>query len=520
MMFSGKTMKIRIAALLITVIYLLSGPSSVIADIAPPPAPRGSNILPGETTQVRMVAETVTLDIEKTGRIRVEANFTMRNLGAVEERMEVYYPINYASPASITETCWSDPRRKPDPIGDLSAWVNGVSVPVKTKYARDGYAGAIESYIPCWGTFPAVFPLDEDVKIRITYTTQTSYYVLHTGAGWKDTIGRADITVRFPYEINEFNFLGCYYQMANQYGSDCQVNGNEIHWYDEDFDPDYDFNFTIVPADQWVHILNLTEQTQQNPEDGEAWGKLGLAYKNLLKRVDEKHPEIDEQGNEFPYIWFEIYNDRHLEIFRRSAEAYQKAVTLKPSDSDWHFGYAELLCHRILDLNYEGDFTQDAALCARELQLALENPFGPHHQDALRLLKKSANAQGQVIIDVAGEAPDYLILTPQAVISPTPAPSSTPILTSTPKNTRTPYSTWTLTITSTRRARTPRITKSTTLVSFYTPAPMMVTPVFQGEQSNIMDSNRAVWWERAALIASGFVLGIAWMWIRKRRPPR
>ena len=92
--------------ILITVIAVflvtLFSVKPVRADVAPPESPPGSNLVPGaETTQVRMMAETVLLTVSKDpvdplGAIaRTDATFTMRNLGSVEEKMQVRFPLTF-----------------------------------------------------------------------------------------------------------------------------------------------------------------------------------------------------------------------------------------------------------------------------------------------------------------------------------------------------------------------------------------------------------------------------------------
>jgi len=66
---------------------LLAGSSTPArADIAPDEPPYGTNPEPGtETTNVRMMAETVLMDVTGSYAADVTASFTMRNLGETEE---------------------------------------------------------------------------------------------------------------------------------------------------------------------------------------------------------------------------------------------------------------------------------------------------------------------------------------------------------------------------------------------------------------------------------------------------
>ena len=91
------------------IISLLFASRPARADVAPPDFPPGTNPQPGsEITQVRMMSETVVLDVHartaqakvlncydrslspaaRPARARVEAAFQMRNLGSVAERLD------------------------------------------------------------------------------------------------------------------------------------------------------------------------------------------------------------------------------------------------------------------------------------------------------------------------------------------------------------------------------------------------------------------------------------------------
>ena len=95
-MTNNKLIK-RLSIILLTCI-LFAFPSTVLADVAPPANPPGSNLLPGsETTQVRMMAETVQIDVKADNRLgtaHITADFTMHNLGSQPESMAVRFPIS------------------------------------------------------------------------------------------------------------------------------------------------------------------------------------------------------------------------------------------------------------------------------------------------------------------------------------------------------------------------------------------------------------------------------------------
>src|SRR5262245_57160666 len=77
-----------------------------LGDVAPPNQAPGSSIGPAGTTQVRMLAEQVILDIQPSkpnqdnrsladdyALAQVNATFQMRNLGQAEETMPVRFPL-------------------------------------------------------------------------------------------------------------------------------------------------------------------------------------------------------------------------------------------------------------------------------------------------------------------------------------------------------------------------------------------------------------------------------------------
>jgi len=368
--------KIGILVLILTLLVVLFPVPSAKADVAPPQQPPGSAPNPGGETQVRMLSELVNINVLKSspsgsqGQAAVNANFVMRNLGSQIEHLNVRFPLS--DPSGMGDGFGGSPE-----IRDLRVKVNGGQV--KTgRITTSNEGGFITTPIP-WSSFPVTFPPGEDVSIEVNYTLdgtahQTDSvveygYILATGAGWKDTIGSADIVVHLPYDANPEN-------VSNQSGFQTdavtitpEFSGQEVRWHLEDFEPDSGYNFRLmtVKPDFWLQVLNETKNVTNNPNDAEAWGRLGRAYKNSI---------TDSKG----FLRDDFAVD---EIFQKSSEAYEKAVALKPDDALWHYGYAELLWLYYSIVQNKGDYTSILVKSLTELDTSLR--LAPTNEKAMAL---------------------------------------------------------------------------------------------------------------------------------------
>jgi hypothetical protein len=346
---------------IVLLLVLLALPSDVSADVAPPYYPPGSNPQPGvEVTQVRMAAETVVIEVQKDttpqslGRAHVTADFTMHNLGTVDESMFVRFPISS-----------SDGRGEYPEIGNLQIMVNGKQV----QYRRANYPdlGFSDKEVP-WAEFDVTFPVGQDVSIRVAYNLQGTgyhpftafYYILETGAGWKDTIGSADVILRLPYEASPQNVI-----MNVQIGwaettPGGVFQGNEVRWHFDDFEPDMNqpvqnMEFALVAPSAWGPVLTARANVENQPNDGEGWGMLAKAYKEVFQM--SKGYREDTGGQE---------------LYRLSVEAYEKCLSLKPNDAQWHAGFADLLADRAMWDSWVSGTTPEAFRALEEIHTALE----------------------------------------------------------------------------------------------------------------------------------------------------
>ncbi len=357
----------RIGILLLVGILAFCVITPASADIAPPAEPPGANLIPGdESTSVRMVEETVRIEIQpetrenSLGQAQVNAEFIIRNLGKTDESMAVRFPLGIPNG-------WGNIAV----IDRINVRMDGANVSTRRIDGLDP-AGSDEQ-VP-WAEFDAAFPAGKDVRVSVEYMLEGSgelpyiwfNYVFSSGAGWQGTIGKAELIVSFPYEVNELFLLNCIDSLYNCTVPGGVISANEITWAYTDFEPEPEDNFMIafVAPSVWQQVLKEEERVAVASSDGEAWGRLGRLYKSLIFS---------------PHGWRGFRNyyykaDPGVEqLFQLADGAYTKAVTLLPEDALWHAGYAELLGYYAGFAGYEGVDTLSIKIKAlQEMHRALE----------------------------------------------------------------------------------------------------------------------------------------------------
>ena len=397
---------------IVFLVALLAFPSDVRADVAPPLFPPGSNPQPGaEVTQVRMAAETVVIEVQKDtapqslGLAHVTADFTMHNLGTEDESMAVRFPIT-------ADDGWG---RFPEII-NLRMEVNEGQV----QYRRASYPDIryMAQDVP-WAEFDVTFPAGQDVSIRVEYDLNGTgyypfsafYYILFTGRGWKGTIGSADVFLRLPYESSPQNVI-----MNLQIGWSSTTpggvfQGDEVRWHFEDFEPGEDdaiqtMEFALVAPSAWQNVLTAQADVEARPQDGEAWGMLAKAYKEIF-RMPKGYRE-DPGGQE---------------LYELSMEAYEKCLSLKPDDAQWHAGFADLLAERAYWNAWMNGTTPETFRALEEIHTALE--LAPN-DPVVREIAQNITYLIPDGIKQNGEEFDFPWLT-QTPTAPPPTPTLIPV---------------------------------------------------------------------------------------------
>ncbi len=356
-------MKRILSAITLSALFLLALSSAEAADIAPPQHPPGVNPEPGnEITQVRMLAETVVLDVPLADPpiAHVRADFTMHNLGNSTENMVVSFPLS-----SDDGSCHMNE------IKNVKIKANGRSTTYRRVESPATICGS-ENAISVSVEFDVSFPAGEDVGITVSYdldgtsyeyeTYTNFYYILATGAGWKGTIGSGEIILRMPYEASPLNVI-LDDPMNTALGTTRGIPEfaeHEARWSFTDLEPTTSDNLTfdIVKPIIWNQVVIGLENVAQNPQDGEAWGFLGKAYKQALFASGKGYPRVDAAA---------------AELYQLSKNAYEKAVTLDPKDGLWHAGYAELLLDEYYWVSYQDrSYTVELDRGLKELNLAVQ----------------------------------------------------------------------------------------------------------------------------------------------------
>jgi tetratricopeptide (TPR) repeat protein len=219
-----------------------------------------------------------------------------------------------------------------------------------------------------WAEFDVSFPTGQDVFIHVAYDLEGSgyypstafYYVLETGAGWKDTIGSADVILRLPYEANPQNVI-----MNVQIGwaettPGGVFQGNEVRWHFDDFEPGengpvQNMEFALVAPSSWQAVLTAQADVAQSSNDGEAWGRLGKAYKQAFFMTKNYR---DDAGGQ--------------ELYQLGIEAYEKCLSLKPDDAQWHAGLADLLATHATWDAWKPGTTPEMDRALNEIHMALQ----------------------------------------------------------------------------------------------------------------------------------------------------
>ncbi len=401
--------EIKIFLLLLLAILSLVSPDQVKADAAPPMNPPGGNVSPEGGTQVQMVAEQVIIDFRQStdDSAKVTAWFLFHNTGTADEHLKVRFPLNgdqnYSSGGDYSM------------IKDFTALIDGQQLITQVVLEDDPNAPIYylgNNTVMYWSEFDVDFPVGKDVKLTVKYTLQPTeehsfayiYYILATGAGWKGPIGKADVVLRFPYVLNNYN-LPDYNSYSNSYfTSDSQairstkIIENELwlHW--EGLEPKNQDNVhvTVVKPHLWQAVLQERILAIGSPDDASVWLALARSY---AAADTEAHGMFS--------------NEQILQVF---INAFERALTIDPNDASLHAEFA----NDLLWTYRSDDYIR--ALISNEVATALT--LDPNNADARSALDFMNQQFPNSILPTPGPFPIFVPATP--TLEPTLEPTAEP----------------------------------------------------------------------------------------------
>jgi hypothetical protein len=408
------------------------------ADIGLPPLnPAGAGLGLGEgvETQVRMLSETVDLTIEEHARPqdamgespgdwmrgRVEAEFQMRNLGTVEETLDVWFPL--AASLRYPGALAYFPDRL---IQDFKVWGDGQPLETEQVTGPD----LIEpSQTSQWAHFPITFPAGQDVSVRLSYTVYPTgrrpfggfEYILQTGAGWKDTIGVATITIYLPHEITPENL--------SQSGNSIEghplapnppgyvIEGNLIRWQLTDLEPSAEDNIyvDVLEPQRYRDLLQARLQAENSPSSVAAQLELAQASENALSLVKLVG---NHGGGKLLAEQVNLAYRRALELDPQQAETYGLYASWQMRSGGW-----------VKLMRGEGCPAELCELVQRGLERFPDDPELLRIDEEIRMLQEEFEPfHTQTAIAMTPPLPEPVPPTQTAVAHPpieTPLPSAT-----------------------------------------------------------------------------------------------
>ncbi|GAP13028.1 hypothetical protein LARV_00769 [Longilinea arvoryzae] len=458
-MKSRSIFQICAALVLLAAAWISSPPSTTRADIGwPPLSPGGSSLEApqGVDTNVRMLAEEVNLTIESFERpvpaggeqspayhmrALVEAVFTMRNLGTADEAFDVWFPL-----AASLRYPGMLPYTPENIVSDFKVWVDGQPTATEQVQAPDVSDPAQQS---AWARFGMTFPAGKDVTVRVNYTLYPSgrrpfggfEYILQTGAGWKDSIGKAVINVYLPDTVTaeSVSLSGKSIEglpIAPQ-PTGYSIENNVIHWELTDLEPGAKDNIyvDVLEPERYRALVRARAQAANSPDSADAQLELANAIQGavmIVKSVGQHGGGVTlaDQAN--------VAYRRALELAPQRAEIYAEYARWLMRTGGWSSLMFKGVCPpELCDLVSRGLslFPENADLIQINAEIqSLQTEAAPYATQAA--LDQTATADGaarQATQQALSATSTAAALQPSATsITPTGKPLFTPTVTPTP----------------------------------------------------------------------------------------
>jgi hypothetical protein len=363
------------------------------------------NVLPIESASTEVSQSSSLCDMEVTAR------WHLKNPGKVSEMVEIWFPLTSVF-LSIDDQIEMDMPLVL--IDDLEVTADRGDAVFPPGIIMES-SGAADYSPKGWVSYKVRIPAETTIHVQIQYHTRVNgmrpvaelEWQFGLGTPWAGKIGKTTLTIQFPYEVNDLNFIN--------FNGDSIYNqksaGKQAQFSSWDVDPKQNevWNFSFLLPGVWSEVLSARQEVETQPGDGAAWARLGRAYSDAA-RLNDGTLRPDDGGTRLALM---------------AEEAFRQAITLMPQDIDVRLNLAELLMSTYAWSPWESDPMTDPLLLRINNEIETVRQIEPDNERANAL---SQRLSAYYIPRGFAIDPSSVAQIPTPTLMPTPFPTSTPVV--------------------------------------------------------------------------------------------
>jgi len=385
---------------------------------------QGGNLIPARNTGVELFdsevllkvlpLESISPEISQSNlqcELDVTARWHLKNPGKVSELVEIWYPLSSVFSSTDDQIEMDLPLVM---IDNLEVTADRVDAFFPPGIIMES-SGAVDYSPRGWAAFKVKIPAETTSLVLVQYRTRVNglrpvaelEWQFGLGNPWAGNIGKTTLTIEFPYEVNDLNFI--------DYGGDSIFNqassSRQAQFSSWDVEPKQNevWKFSFLLPGYWSEVLAAQKDVKGRPGDGAAWARLGNAY-SAAARVNDGTLRPDDGGTRLALL---------------AEEAFRQAVSMMPQDLDVRLNLAELLMSTYAWSPWESDPMSDPLLLRINNEIEFVRQMDPDNERANALSRRLSAyyiPRGQAI------DPSAVVKIPTPTLTPTALPTSTPVV--------------------------------------------------------------------------------------------
>ncbi len=385
---------------------------------------QGGNLIPARNTGVELFDSDVlisVLPVESASpeisqasalcNLEITTRWHLKNPGKVSEMVEIWFPLSSVFSSSDDQIEMDMPLVLIDDLEVTADRVDAVFPPGIIQEASDE-----TDYSPKgWAVFKVRIPAQATIHVQIQYQSRVNGlqpvaelgWQFGLGSPWAGKIGKTTISIQFPYEVNDINFI--------DFNGDSIFNqksaGSQAQFSSWDVDPKQNemWTFSFLLPGTWSEVLAARQEVHDRPGDGAAWARLGSAY-SAAARLSDGTLRRDDGGTRLALL---------------ADDAFRQAIALMPQDANVRLNLAELLMSTYAWTPWESDPMSDPLLLRINSEIEAVRQIEPDNDRANAL-----NERLSAYYIPRGFAidPSAVVQIPTPTLTPTAFPTSTPVV--------------------------------------------------------------------------------------------